>query len=240
VSNNNGGSAIYKYEYFSDASNATFIIRGNLSPNPTIKLIPLNYKGISEHWEEASTLGNYPMASWKEGVWENWVAQNQNSLNLAYLGSAVQIGTGLASMALGNEFGVSGVISGSMAIFNTMAETKKMKMQPAQAGGNIGSGTINIAHNKQDFTAYQYTITREYAERIDKYFDMFGYKTNKVKVPNFSSRPCWNFVQTIDCNITGAIPNKDMQRIKQMFNEGVTFWKNGSYVGNYALNNAIV
>ena len=73
---------------------------------------------------------------------------------------------------------------------------------------------------------------------IDDYFSMYGYKTNRVKIPNITGRPNWNYVQTAGFNATGLVPATDMVKIKQMFNKGVTFWHSGVNVGNYALANA--
>jgi hypothetical protein len=81
------------------------------------------------------------------------------------------------------------------------------------------------------------TIKKEFAQRIDDFFTMYGYKVNTVKVPNVNGRPRWNYVQTVDINIDGAIPSNDMSRLKQMYNDGVTLWKSASYFGDYSGDN---
>lgn len=80
-------------------------------------------------------------------------------------------------------------------------------------------------------------IKQEYAKIIDNFFNMFGYKINEVKIPNITGRPNWNFVKTIDCNITGDFPQQDIQTLKNMFNNGVTFWHNSNTFLDYAQNN---
>ena len=84
------------------------------------------------------------------------------------------------------------------------------------------------------------SIKNEYARIIDGYFDMFGYKTNVVKVPNTNHRARWWYTKTIDVNIDGNIPNDDMQKIKNAYNNGITFWRNASEIQNYSLSNPIV
>ena len=81
-------------------------------------------------------------------------------------------------------------------------------------------------------------VKPEYAEIVDKFFDMFGYNTCTVKVPNTHSRPHWNYVKTIGCEIQGFLPQEAANIIKAVYDHGVTFWKNGDEVGNYTLDNS--
>ena len=84
---------------------------------------------------------------------------------------------------------------------------------------------------------YKYKIRREFAEIIDGYFNMFGYATNRVKQPNRNSRPHWNYVKTKGCVLHGGVPADDMAHICAIYDRGITFWKHGSEVGNYSLDN---
>ena len=69
---------------------------------------------------------------------------------------------------------------------------------------------------------------------------MFGYKVNKLKVPNITGRENWNYVKTIDCNFDGNIPQAHLNIIKAMFNSGVTLWHNPNAMYNYNLSNNII
>lgn len=82
------------------------------------------------------------------------------------------------------------------------------------------------------------SIKKEYAEIIDNYFTMYGYKVNTLKIPNLKNRPNWNYVKTIDVNIIGDIPQNHLQTIKNMFNNGVTLWHNPSTFLDYSQNNS--
>ena len=83
----------------------------------------------------------------------------------------------------------------------------------------------------------RYSIKRQFAERIDKYFDMFGYSTNTLKVPNLNNRPNWNYIKTIGCNVIGDIPQEDIETIKLLFDTGITLWHNPSTFLDYSQNN---
>jgi hypothetical protein len=76
-------------------------------------------------------------------------------------------------------------------------------------------------------------LTPEYAEKIDLYFSKFGYACNKVKVPNISARPIYNYVKTNNCLVTGDANADVLKRIQGIFDAGVTFWKNAAYFGLY-------
>jgi hypothetical protein len=231
ASNNLGGAAVYKYEQFA-STNCAFNLYGHVAPNPTVKLVPTSYKGIADNYEEGLTMGGYPLCSWKYGVYENWLAQNQNSLNMQYMGSALStLGGGAiltGGIASGNPAlmlsGAGNMASGLMPIFGAMAKQKDMQVQPPQARGNTSTGYLNVANGKQDFTFYKMSITYEYAKRIDDYFTMYGYKVSELKVPETHSRKYWNYIKTINCNISASIDNDDKIKICSIYDHGVTLW----------------
>lgn len=69
---------------------------------------------------------------------------------------------------------------------------------------------------------------------------MFGYKINRVKIPNITGRRNWNYVKTINFNFEGDIPQMDLKIIKIIFDSGVTLWHNPSTIYNYRNSNNIV
>ena len=89
-----------------------------------------------------------------------------------------------------------------------------------------------------DFIFRQVFLDRQYAEIIDNYFDMFGYQVNRIKVPNISSRPHWNYIKTKDFQLSGSVPAEYAKQICEIYDNGITFWKNGEEVGQYGLNNS--
>ena len=111
---------------------------------------------------------------------------------------------------------------------------------PNQAEGNTNTSDINFSLNKSGLTLYTKTIKKEYAKVIDMYLSMFGYKINSVKTPNIYGRQNWNYVKTIDCNFDGDIPQTHLNIIKNIFNQGITFWHNPNSIYNYNLNNNIL
>jgi hypothetical protein len=78
------------------------------------------------------------------------------------------------------------------------------------------------------------------ARIVDDYFSAYGYKVNRVKIPNITGRANWNYVKTIGCYIQANIPQEDLQEIKDMFNRGLTIWHHASTFMDYSQSNAII
>ena len=118
-----------------------------------------------------------------------------------------------------------------------MAQIEKQKLLPDKVSLSSSNATL-IGYNLVDKNIFtRYNIKRQFAERIDKYFDMYGYLTNTVKIPNLNNRPNWNYVKTIGVNIIGDIPQEDLQTIKNMFDNGITLWHNKNTFLDYSQNN---
>lgn len=243
ASNNSGGSAIYHYELFS-TQQTDFTIASAITPGMSIRLIPRNYNKCSEYNEGGLNLGKFPCCSWNNDVYTNWLTQNSINIGTSLVGDALKVGGGIVTAGLSSGLGLgvggSAAMSGVLGISNTIGQIYQHSLVPPQAEGNINNGDVAFANGNLTFTLYQMSIKQEYAKLIDEYFDMFGYKVCRVKVPNKNHRSRYWFTKTIDVNIDGAIPMKDMKIIKNCYNNGITFWRNESEIQNYSLSNKIV
>lgn len=238
VTNNNGGAAVYHYEKFG-TDNRTFSIQGNIAPDAMVRLIPVDYKGVSHNYDESLTLSNFPMCAWSNDLYKLWLAQNQNQQNLGFAMGALKIvggvATAVASSGVGTAAGVGLIASGAADIAGQLAQRADKEIQPPQSRGSA-TGSHNVSRGLHKFDFYHKTIDAYHAEMIDNYFSMYGYATRKVKVPNVDSRPSWNYVKTVGSNVTGNFAVEDLNRINAIFDRGVTFWHVAD-VGNYSLNN---
>jgi hypothetical protein len=264
VSNGNSGEAIYKYEYFGhyddnpthpSADDCHFWIKGALCPGCSIRLIPQWYKGIHTNESEGLNAGKFPICNWSSDLFTNWMTQNGVNVMGSILNSTASIGAGVVSAGVGGAAmlnpatagigatmiagGVGSTVGGITQIGSTIREVKNAEMQPPQAYGNINNGDVITSSYNNTFHYYDVSIKQEYAKIIDGYFDMFGYKVCMVKQPNTHHRSRYWYTKTIDVNIDGAIPNKDLQVIKNAYNNGITFWRNGNEIGDYSLSNEI-
>lgn len=102
---------------------------------------------------------------------------------------------------------------------------------PQMHGSN--NGNLLYQAGQLTFSWYYKQIKEEYAKIIDKFFDMYGYKTNRVGTPNLMARPCYSYVKTIGCSIDGFIPGDYKQEIEGIFNKGIRFWKKTATFGSF-------
>ena len=250
-----GQTKEFKYERFTGAHTFTFEIEGSFEPNPKYICIPTYYAGYRYDYQSAVTLENYPQLAWTNDGYQIWLAQNQATHNeyidgqqrmiLANLTTgALSLGVGLATGDFGLAAGLLGAAGsgkGVLANYNNIQEAvaKKTdaKATPDRLGGEISSGNALTYSGGNVFHVYCRSIRPEYVSIIDDYFSKFGYQTNRNKIPNRNSRPHWNYVKTSACVITGSVPNVYTQQICSIYNNGITFWKNPSEVGNYNLDN---
>lgn len=239
VSNNNGANAIYRYEDFDNENTCSFKVKGAICPGGSIRMTPTAYKGESEYDEESINLGKFPICNWTTDMYTNWMVKNsasiQNSMTQTIVSGAAGALGGIMSLDL--DTGLTAATNAYFDIKSTMLEIQKQQLTPPQANGNVNCGDVIASSSKNTFHFYKMSIKREFAEKIDKYFDMYGYQVNTVKIPNLDSRPCWNFVKTIGVNVDGAIPQNDLAKIREMFDSGVTFWKAFDMVEDYSLDN---
>ena len=235
LSNGQGANAIYHQELWTAVNNEMiFRVYGCLTPGCSIRGIPINYKDIANPYDEGLNLGKFPQINWVTDQFTNWLTQNGISL-----GNAIGYNmTNAVVGAMGDN--VSGITSGVNGIMNTISEIYKHSLVPLQVEGNLNSGDVTTASGNNRFHCYKMTIRNQFARIIDSYFDMFGYKVNTVKTPSIHTRSNWNFIKTIDCNLEGNIPQTDLNILKTMFNNGVTFWHDPTKMYDYTQTNSIL
>lgn len=236
VTNNEGGAANYPFEYFS-TDNCTFKVTGAMCCTPECMIIPLNYKGVTNNYNEKLTIGNFPQCAFTVDTFKAWVAQNQNRIAYdAAIGIAQTVGGAAAMYATGGLVGSGTAMGGFEKISSLVATAADKSTLPPQARGGGGS-IINMANQIKGFQFFYAYIRAEFAQIIDNYFNVYGYATHRVKIPNRAIRPHWNYVKTQNVSLTGSVPADDMARLRQIYDNGVTFWRNGNEVGDYSLDN---
>lgn len=242
VSNNNGSDVVYHYEdWYTQADRPCFYIEGCISPGCSIRLIPVVYKGVDRMECEGINAGKFPALNWTSDYYTNWLTQNAVNIGTSLVSGAMATAGGIALMATGAGAlaGAGATVGGLNSITSTLGEIRKADLVPNQASGNLNCGDVITAGGQNDFIFYDMSIKYQYAIIIDGYFDMFGYKVNMLKTPNTNHRQNYWFTKTIDCNIDGAIPNKDLQVIKDCYNRGITFWRNANEINDYSVDNTI-
>ena len=218
-------------------------------------------------WNEALNGTKFPQISWTSDYYLNWEAVNgkniavqtglqaagmalgvlnplstQAATHATSVDTAVQRGYFPDEMQMSVNAGgpLGSVVNFASSVANTQNQIRKAELVPPEAKGNIAGGYLQFAADMCKFSFRRMSVRAEYARCIDNYFSMFGYKTNRMKVPNITGRLNWNYVKTVGCNVVADIPQGDLQAIKAMFNNGVTIWHNANTYLDYSQNNNII
>lgn len=236
VTNLQGGSAAFPYEYF-DGLTCTFQLTGDMSCDPSVVLAPRKYKGSGNlpNYDEKLVLTGYPQCPFAIDSYRAWLAQSKASLTVSAMSMAI-------GMAVPASQGLLPFVSylGSQipSATSMLVENYQHSIAPPQARGGTGSSTA-ASIGILDFAFMHKHIREEYARIIDEYFDMYGYACHRVKVPNRIVRPAWTYTKTSGCVIKGNLPADDIARICSIYDAGIRFWTNGNNVGNYSINNSV-
>lgn len=256
LTNKVGEEVTYHYEDFPVETVGTYTGRTittqiAIVPSTSLsaKLYLAKYKDYSDTAAYGTKMYNYgvnfakvPVCAWTTDYYTNWLTQN--GVNVATnaitgtLNSALSLGMGIAG---GNPQGIaSGAIGLAGTIGNTIGQLHAAEVTPPQAHGDINTGDFIYSFTRCAISMYHMSIRPEMARIVDNYFSQFGYKINRVKLPNITGRRNWNYVKTIGCYIHADIPQLDLEEIKSMFNRGVTFWHNPNTFADYSQNNDII
>ena len=241
LSNCTGQSGVIKWELFNADTRGQFTMLTAPIPNPAMMCAPRGYRGLTVDYDSGVVLANFPQCPWIGDTFKAWWAQNRASTITNGITSVIAGGAGVAAnVATGNAGGaVAGAVNLLGGIAGTVAKVQDIKNAPAQSHGHAQADNINAGLNRIGYALYTMSVRAETAKIIDDFFDRFGYATHRTKVPNRAVRPHWCYTKTQGCILSGSIPQNDAKKIMQIYDNGITFWKNPSEVGNYSLDNTV-
>lgn len=157
--------------------------------------------------------------------------------------------TGAASNIIGGvESAISDEISNraqnkiSNIDFNTSMQNAKYSasIQADTIHGTISSGNVAIGMGKAGFYAVRMTQPKTAIQRIDSYFDMYGYAVNRMANVNLTARPHWTYCRVSDIQLADpAMPADELSQIKSIFENGIRFWVKMDELGNFDLDNSV-
>lgn len=216
-----------------------------------------------------TSINKYPVCSWTNDSFYEWFALNQNQLQTQkqyqQLAATYKIASGAVStIATTIAATAATVATGGMAAAALLpsmsaglssfsqgldeyrkagdmynAQIADMKVKPDTLSGGSTNPYSMYMSSLMGNHFYRMQIPQEQAERIDSFFTMYGYTTNKVKVPNLTGRSNFNYVKLQQPYITGSIPVESMINIKKIFSNGVRIWHNTATFMNYNVKNNI-
>lgn len=239
------------------------IVRGSLGTSNKVSysISQYNQSNISENYDkllsiengllnvnpnDVSVLTDY-LSSFLQGNRNTLINQKNTAIFDGVMNVASSGVSGVESTLYGNIAGsvkgglnmVKGAGNSVLKIQGIQAKVKDANNIPPQLS-KMGSNTVFDYGNRYNGVfLLQKQLKPEYQKKLEDFFNMYGYKVNTVKIPNFHTRVRWNYVQTESCNITGNFNNEDLQELKSIFDNGITLWHIND-VGNYSYDNGVI
>lgn len=228
----NSETVTYKPELITTQGTFNFHIYGRfIGGGGGIIATPDAYDYMGNPGEYGCAITVFPQGAWVGNQYAQY--QQTNKVNILattaksagsfiLAGAAAATGVGMAA--------VPGLVaSGLSSAASIWDADTKAKKGSAAVNGSVSSDPILAASIGQfGFKFRWYMCNESIMKSVDSFFDRYGYKVMRLKVPERNSRPCWNFVKTSEGHVSGPIPTVYRERIEAMLNAGVTFWNVGA------------
>lgn len=233
---------------FGDTNTQTLKVRHHLNHLGMYALFVAGYKGDSDGLIEGVVTQGLSLPT-TSSAYMDYMARNQHQFKQNQIAANIQMGStvvqgiaGLLSTDAGGNVAdaINSGINASLQIANLQAQERDLKSSPntlKNAGGDV---MFNYQASDKKMWLYRYRLNDETCERLGWYFHMFGYKQNKIMIPNLKSRKRYNYVKTIQANIkTSGIPKVYAEKLSSIFNGGVTIWHvdNNITIKDYSYDN---
>lgn len=230
------------YEKMGEGANLSVL--GGFGPNMSVVAIPTFYDGQPAYFDGAVTCSDYPMLSWIGNYYQNWVAEKTPHLSaqggtsvIKALSSGAGVGVATGNPVLGVG---AGVVSLATSVIDVWQQDASAQIVPDKLSGQINASEVLAITGELGFRTYCMSVRSEVGQAIDNYFTMYGYKVNRLGKPHLMKRKNYNYIKLYTPNIIGGINNEDLNRIKDIYTNGVCFWKQLQNVGNYSLENGVI
>lgn len=268
VSDYTGGEIDLKLEDFATFGQFDYRVQKGLDTTSELYLVPRNYQGQSANWSYLMPLSGNAQCSWVYDAFHNWAAQNAEKIGLkekmnlgeTLIGGGVMLagavlalsGVGVipevAAIAGGEgaaaALGLKALAGGAATMGKGVIDQASMaadidaqsKVPNHTVGGSSNNSLQSVGHNEGLWVCHSLQINS--ARRLDWFFDMYGYQIDQLRLPNITSRPSWNYLQTVGANMQGEIPADRLSALNACLDNGITFWHTTD-VGNYGLGNRL-
>lgn len=258
-----GNRRDFKNEYIRN-NNLILHVRGSLGTSNKVAYTVAYYNtgsempnnGLSDQvMLEGSIINNNPndvpiindyLSAYLQGNRNSIANQKDSIMWNGTMGQVNNVASGVANARAGDVAGVVGNATNAVqGGGNTVLQLQGLQAKQNDianippAVSKMGSNTaFENGNGYRGLFIMKKQIKPEYAQKLESFFRMYGYKMNELKYPNLATRESFNYIQLADANITGNINNEDLQEFRNCFNNGITLWHVDD-IGNYSLSNEV-
>lgn len=245
----NGNRFILKPEFIKDSAPVVMLV-STLIPAPNFYFYTPDYCGAEDDFlMNANNISGFPCFPVQNNTYPlqtaqaeatNTLVHSQNRTNIFWdtvgnVAQSVFTGDPLKVLSTGID-AYKDVRSELQSSERDRQRIGQMKTNVSLTGASGGGLATFIASKKLEILYRWWTVKPEFAEKIEQFFDVYGYKVSRFGVPDLNSRPRYNYIKCNNVNIYGNIPNEFLQPLRNMFINGFTLWHDKNNVGTYGNN----
>lgn len=239
---------IIKHEYAPDVMTIKGV--GSVSHSPKAKYYVEGYRGDQQGKFDVVISERDRQLPLTSDNYANYIMNNSTSIRTAQAFNVVGTGLNVATATMGsivNPVGsgvsvVNSLYQGYQTQKNEMAKQKDLAIMPDSVRNMGNDVAFDIVDDNNKIMYYHMTISDEAIERIGQFWHLYGYPVNRVMIPNTNSRYYYNYIKTIGANIKSGIETEYLNKICEIYNNGITIWhyRDGLITFDYTYDNVEV
>lgn len=250
-----GTHVTYRWEDFlNNDGYCWFAVRGALTSNPSIGVFPLQYQTFNRdtpRYTQGVMITNFAQCGYNTDTYAAYVAMNTSTLDVTEKQLATNVGYASVNSIIGSigdviklDFG--GVVNNVKSVTDTYGNIEKYNAnlidmdRQASVSYGVSQGNAVQAAGDLDIYFHDIYITHRRAEKIDSFFNQYGYAINAVQTPNLCARQRFTFIQCENLEIKCSAQANIIQQIVTIFAKGITFWNDKNSFGDTQSPNPIV
>jgi len=171
----------------------------------------------------------------------NQIAFNTLTDVIGGAGSTITAGLNrdVGGVASGLGSTINSTANGIFALQGIQAKQQDINNTPPSISNMSGNNYFTTGNGYRGLYVIKKFIKPEYQETLGDFFKRYGYKWNRVEIPNLKTRQSYNFVKTLDSLMRGSIPQEYLIQLQTIFDNGITLWHTDD-IGNYNLGNEVI
>lgn len=221
---------------------AKFYLHPESGAIPSFTLYCKSYQQENS-FRNAISINCFPAVPYTTSYYDQYMAIHKNQVEVeklkmgkeltkGYISAGIDAVKGGSSTGLGSlGKGISGFIDTEISRRDYNAKYADLKQRPPLVC-NAPDGSTKLGVDGIGFHINQWIPTEEYIKQLDSFFDRYGYNVSECKIPQWNTRPKFNYIKTAGANVSGQIPESDKEVINQLLDAGLTVWHS---VGEYGI-----
>lgn len=138
----------------------------------------------------------------------------------------INLGRAVDTKTLTSANSANAMLSSSNDVFGSGLSLYQASVETHTAGNSNMNDILQYRNTCMHLHINEIYATKEQLRECDDFLDMYGYARNEILLLSsvMRNRSNWNYIKTINCNLS-ALCNTDYEiALRTIFNNGVTIW----------------